>query len=67
LATLDAASGAKAPERKRATVRSQAHTIAKIPNGYQVAVADVNGHGHARVVAIGASTANVKRHENLGT
>jgi hypothetical protein len=48
-------------------VRWQAHTIAEIPNGYQVAVADVNGDGHPEVVPIGASTANVKWYENLGT
>jgi len=66
LATPDAASGAKAPERKRAMVRWQAHTIAKIPNGYHAEVADLNGDDYAGVVAVGASTANVKWYENLG-
>jgi hypothetical protein len=47
-------------------VRWQAHTIAKIPNGYHAEVADLNGDDYAGVVAVGASTANVKWYENLG-
>jgi hypothetical protein len=31
-----------------------------------VVVADLKGDGHAGVVAVGASTANVKWYENLG-
>lgn len=42
------------------------HPVGKIPTGYQVAVADVNGDGRPDIVAIGASTGNVKWFENVG-
>ena len=64
LATLDAASGEKAPERKRGMVRWQAHTIAKIPNGYQVAVADVNGDGKPDILALSSVESIVEWYEN---
>ena len=64
MAILDAASGAKAPERKRAMVRWQAHTIAQIPNGYQVAVADVNGDGKLDILALSSGESIVEWYEN---
>jgi hypothetical protein len=36
----------------------QAHTVARIPSGYQVAVADVNGDGRPDILAL-SSTANL--------
>ena len=64
LATTDVASGAKAPERKRDMVRWQAHTIAKIPNGYQVVVADVNGDGKPDILALSSVESVVEWYEN---
>jgi hypothetical protein len=62
LATLGAASGAKVV--KRDMVRWQAHTIAKIPNGYQVAVADVNGDGRPDILALSSVESIVEWYEN---
>jgi hypothetical protein len=64
LAALDAASGAKAPERKKPMVRWQAHTIAQIPDGYQVAVADVNGDGRPDILALSSAESVVEWYEN---
>jgi hypothetical protein len=64
LATLDAASGAKAPQRRREMVRWRAHPIAKIPNGYQVAVADVNGDGRLDILALSSVESLVEWYEN---
>ena len=64
LATPGAASAAKSPQRRRDMVRWQAHTIAKIPNGYQVAVADVNGDGRLDVLALSSEESIVEWFEN---
>jgi hypothetical protein len=45
-------------------VRWQAHTVAKIPNGYQVAVADVNGDGKPDVLALSSVEGIVEWYEN---
>jgi hypothetical protein len=45
-------------------VRWQAHTIAKIPNGYQVAVADVNGDGKLDILALSSGESIVEWYEN---
>ena len=45
-------------------VRWQAHTIAKIPNGYQVAVADVNGDGKPDILALSSVESIVEWYEN---
>ncbi|HEY1211131.1 MAG TPA: FG-GAP repeat protein, partial [Terracidiphilus sp.] len=45
-------------------VRWQAHTIAKIPNGYQVAVADVNGNGKPDILALSSVESIVEWYEN---
>ena len=42
----------------------QAHTIRKIPNGYQVAVADVNGDGKPDVLALSSVESIVEWYEN---
>jgi len=45
-------------------VRWQAHTVAKIPNGYQVAVADVNGDGKPDILALSSVENIVEWYEN---
>jgi hypothetical protein len=45
-------------------VRWQAHPIAKIPNGYQVAVADVNGDGKPDILALSSVESIVEWYEN---
>jgi hypothetical protein len=45
-------------------VRWQAHTIARIPSGYQVAVADVNGDGRPDVLALSSAESIVEWYEN---
>jgi hypothetical protein len=45
-------------------VRWQAHTIAKILNGYQVAVADVNGDGRPDILALSSVESIVEWYEN---
>jgi len=42
----------------------RAHTIAKIPDGYQVAVADVNGDGKPDVLALSSVESIVEWYEN---
>jgi hypothetical protein len=45
-------------------VRWQAHSIAKIPHGYQVAVADVNGDGKLDILALSSVENIVEWYEN---
>jgi len=45
-------------------VRWKAHTIAKIPSGYQVAVADVDGDGRPDVLALSSAESVAEWYEN---
>jgi hypothetical protein len=45
-------------------VRWQAHTIAPIPDGYQVAIADVNGDGRPDILALSSVESIVEWYEN---
>jgi hypothetical protein len=63
-ANLGVTNGEKARERKRWTIAWQAHTIAKIPSGYQVAVADVNADGKPDVLALSSVESIVEWYEN---
>ena len=42
------------------------HPVAKIPNGYQVAVADVNGDGKPDILALSSEKSVVEWYENPG-
>jgi hypothetical protein len=55
----------RTPSAAKGALRWEAHSVAKIPNGYQVAVADVNGDGLRDIIAIGASTGNAVWYETL--
>jgi hypothetical protein len=45
-------------------LRWQAHPVAKVPNGYQVAVADVNGDGKPDILALSSVESIVEWYEN---
>jgi hypothetical protein len=45
-------------------VRWQAHTVAEIPSGYQVAVADVNDDGRLDILALSSEESTVAWYEN---
>jgi len=45
-------------------VQWQAHTVAQIPSGYQVAVADVNGDGRLDILALSSAESIVEWYEN---
>jgi len=45
-------------------LRWQAHHVAKVPNGYQVAVADVNGDGKPDILALSTTESVVEWYEN---
>jgi len=45
-------------------LRWQAHHVAKVPNGYQVAVADVNGDGKLGILALSTTESVVEWYEN---
>jgi len=62
--TPNAAKGTGVSQRKREMISWQTHTIAKIPNGYQVAVADVNGDGRPDVLALSSAENIVEWYEN---
>lgn len=47
------------PAAPKRLLQWEAHTLANIPDGYQVAVVDVNGDGRPDIVAVGASTGNL--------
>jgi len=64
LATRAATGRAEAPQKKRAMVKWQHHLVAKIPSGYQVAVADVNGDGRPDILALSSEESIVEWYEN---
>ena len=45
-------------------IRWQPHTVAQIPSGYQVAVADVNGDGRPDILALSSEESIVEWYEN---
>ena len=61
------ASGAAQPASPRETrnlIQWQTHEVAKIPEGYQVAVADVNGDGRLDILALSSAQSIVEWYEN---
>lgn len=62
--TLAAAGSADSPQRKRAMIKWQPHTVAQIPSGYQVAVADVNGDGRPDILALSSEESIIEWYEN---
>jgi hypothetical protein len=50
--------------RKSGMIRWRAHPVAKIPNGYQVAVADVNGDGRPDILGLSSAESIVAWYEN---
>jgi hypothetical protein len=53
------------PENKELkSLRWQAHPVAKIPSGYQVAVADVNADGRLDILALSSEASIVEWYEN---
>lgn len=46
------------------SLRWQAHPVAKIPSGYQVAVADVNADGRLDILALSSEASSVEWYEN---
>ena len=55
-----------AAERKRKTIDWRTHDVAKVPEGYQVAVADVNGDGRPDILGLSAGQSIVEWYENPG-
>jgi len=62
LASREAVAGAKTGIKTM--VRWQAHTVAEIPSGYQVAVADVNDDGRLDILALSSEENFVAWYEN---
>lgn len=58
------ATEADAPQIKRQWVQWQVHEVAKIPSGYQVAVADVNGDGRLDILGLSSGKNIVEWYEN---
>jgi hypothetical protein len=52
------------PEKPAKAVRWQTHDVAKIPSGYQVAVADVNGDSRPDILALSSHQNIVEWYEN---
>lgn len=50
--------------QSRKVVHWQAHTVAKIPYGYQVAAADVNGDGQPDILALSSQESRVEWYQN---
>ncbi len=49
---------------KRNTIQWRVHDVARIPHGYQVAVADVNGDGRLDILALSSAESIVEWYEN---
>ncbi len=58
------ASGWNMPGGGEEALRWRAHTVAKIPHGYQVAVADVNGDGRPDILGLSSVESIVVWYEN---
>lgn len=56
--------GQKTPAFVRERPRWQVHDVAKIPHGYQVAVADVNADGRPDILALSSEESVVEWYEN---
>ena len=65
LAPLEPGGKAKPPQRKREMIHWQTHNVAEIPDGYQVAVADVNGDGRLDILALSSAESIVEWYENF--
>jgi hypothetical protein len=52
------------PGEKRRMIEWRAHEVAKIPSGYQVAIADVNGDGRLDILGLSAGHSIVQWYEN---
>jgi hypothetical protein len=61
---LDAASWPEVRMKGRESRRWQAHLVAEVPNGYQVAVEDVNGDGKPDILALSSVESIVEWYEN---
>jgi len=61
---LPSATAGPPPVSKRSELRWQAHAVAQIPNGYQVAVADVNGDVRPDILALSSAANLVMWFEN---
>jgi hypothetical protein len=59
-----AANTLSAAMKKRTMIQWRTHEVAKIPDGYQVAVADVNGDGRPDILALSSVESIVEWHEN---
>jgi len=64
LAATGAAAGRRNPVAGNKALRWQAHAVAVITNGYQVAVADVNGDGRPDILGLSSTESLVAWYEN---
>jgi hypothetical protein len=62
--TAAARAGSYGAGKKRSMIQWRTHEVAKIPDGYQVAVADVNGDGRPDVLALSSVESVVEWYEN---
>src|SRR5690348_8805371 len=53
-------------KNSKPSLRWKTHEVAKIPHGYQVAVADVNGDGQPDILALSSEKSIVEWYENPG-
>ena len=64
LAVLFADAQTHSSNKRPKMLRWQAHPVAKIPHGYQVAVADVNADGRPDILALSSEASVVEWYEN---